>query len=66
MSLFVSLFIHSNLNISEIGGPIVIKFYLEHKWGEGMVALGFGPDRVRPLVSMTTDSSLWIIMGKML
>ena len=29
-----------------------------------MTPLGFGPDRIRTLVSMTTDSSQRVIMGK--
>ena len=33
-------------------------------WGEGKTALGFGPDRIRTLVSMATDSSHWVLMGK--
>ena len=31
-------------------------------WGKG--ALGFGPDRIGTLVSMATDSSHRVIMGK--
>ena len=40
-------------------------FYLKHHWGEGKVALGFGLDRIRTLVSMATDISHRVIMGKM-
>ena len=47
-------------------GPIVTKFYLNHHWGMGKAALGFGPDRIGTLVSMATDSSHMVIMGKML
>ena len=47
-------------------GPIVTKFYLKHYWVGGKKALGFGPDRIRTLVSMATDSSHRVIMGKML
>ena len=54
----------SNMNISETGRPIVIKFHLEHNWGGGLTALGFGLDRIRTLVSMATDSSHRVIMGK--
>ena len=43
-----------------------IKFHLEHHWGGGKAALGFGPDRIRTLVSMATDSSHMVIMGKIL
>ena len=34
--------------------------------GGGKAALGFGPDRIGILVSMATDSSHRVIMGKML
>ena len=54
------------MNISEISLPIVIKFHQEHHWGRGLAALGFGPDRIRTLVSMATDSSYRVIMGKTL
>ena len=40
------------------------KFYLNHHWGEGKAASGFGLDRIRTLVSMATDSSHRVIMGK--
>ena len=59
--LAVCLWTFSNSNISATSGPIVTKFYLNHHWGGGKVALGFGPD----LVSMATDSSHGVIMGKM-
>ena len=42
----------SNMNILETSRPIVIKFYLEHHWDGGLVALGLGPDWIRTLVSM--------------
>ena len=41
-----------------------MKFYLNHHWGRGKAALGFGPDRIGTLVSMATDSSHRVIMGK--
>ena len=56
----------SNMNISEISWPIVMKYHQKHHWGGGLAALGFGPDRIRTLVSMTTDSSHRVIMGKTL
>ena len=56
----------SNMNISETSWPIVIKFHQKHHWGWGLAALGFGPDRIRTLVSMATDSSHRVIMGKTL
>ena len=40
------------------------KFYLKHHWGGGKAALGFWPDRIGTLVSMATDSSNRVIMGK--
>ena len=54
----------SNSNISATSGPIVTKFYLNHHWGGGKAALGFGPDRIGTLVSMATDSSHRVIMGE--
>ena len=54
----------SNLNISEASRPIAIKFYLKHYWGGGKAAWGFGADQFRTLVSMATDSSHRVIMGK--
>ena len=32
----------SNMNISETGCPIIIKFHQKHHWGGGLIALGFG------------------------
>ena len=52
--------------------------YLSNQWanrndiltepslGGGKAALGFGPDRIGTLVSMATDGSHRVIMGKML
>ena len=57
------LFTLSNMNISETSWSIEIKFYLKHHLGEGKAALGFGPNRIRILVSMATDSSHRVIMG---
>ena len=62
----VCVFTLSKMNISETSGSIVSKFYLKHHWVGGKDALGFGPDRIRTLVSMATDSSHRVIMGKML
>ena len=53
-----------NINISETSGPIATKFYLKHHWGGGKAASGFRPDRIGTLVSMATDSSHRVIMGK--
>ena len=44
--------------------PNATKFYLKHHWGEGKAASGFGTDRIRTLVSMATDNSHRVIMGK--
>ena len=54
----------SNMTISETSRPITTKFYLKHHWGGGKAALGFGADQIRTLVSMATDSSHRVIMGK--
>ena len=54
----------SNMNISEIGRRTAIKFYMKHHWGGEKAALGFGADQIRTLVSMATDSSYMVIMGK--
>ena len=62
----VGPFTLSDMNISETSWPIVIKFHLKHYWGGGFAALGFGPDRIRTLVSMATDSSHRVMMGKIL
>ena len=62
----VRLWTFSNSNISATSGPIEMKFYLNHHWGRGKAALGFGLDRIGTLVSMATDSSHRVIMGKML
>ena len=47
----IRAFIHastlSNMNMSETSLTIVIKFHLEHHWGGGLTALGFGLDRIR-------------------
>ena len=51
-------------NISETSRPITTKFYLKHHWGGGKAALGFDADQIRSLVSMATDSSHRVIMGK--
>ena len=64
--LCVCLYTFSNLNISTTSGPIVTKFYLNHNWGGVKAALGFGSGWNGTLVSMATDSSHRVIMGKML
>ena len=62
----VRAFTLSNINISETSWPIVFKFHLEHHWNGGLAALGFGPERIGTLVSMGSDSSHRVIMGKTL
>ena len=52
------------MNISATSGPITTKFYLKHHWAGGKAALGFGPDRIKTLVSMATESSHRVIMEK--
>ena len=64
--VYVCVSTFSNMNISETSGPIATKFYLKHHWVGGKDALGFGPDGIRTLVSMATDRSHRVIMGKML
>ena len=55
---------HLNINISKTSGPIATKFYLKHHWGGVKAALGLEQDRIGTLVSMATDSSHRVIMGK--
>ena len=62
----VRLLTLSNMNISATSRPIATKFYLKHHWGGGKAASGFWPDRIGTLVSMATDSSHRVIMGKIL
>ena len=52
------------MNISETNESIATKFYLKHHLGGGKAASGFGPDRIRTLVSMATESSHRVIMEK--
>ena len=59
----VSLY-QSSCRLSVCLSACVSKFYLKHHWDGGKAALGFRPDRIGTLVSMTTDSSLRVIMGK--
>ena len=54
----------SNMNISATSRSIGMKFYLKHHLGGGKASVGFDPDWVRTLVSMATDSSHRVIMGK--
>ena len=54
----------SNMNISATSWPIGMKFYLKHHWAGGKASVRFDPDLIRTLVSMATDSSHRVIMGK--
>ena len=57
----MGVFTLSNMNISETSGLIAIKFYLKHHIG---VREKLQPDWIRTLVSMATDSSNLVLMGK--
>ena len=52
------------MNISATSRLIGMKFNLKHHCGGGKASVGFDPDRIRTLVSMATDSSHRVIMGK--
>ena len=52
------------MNISATSGLITMEFYQKHHWDGGKAALGFGPDRIRTLVTMATESSHRVIMEK--
>ena len=54
----------SNIYISAASRPIEMKFYLKHHCGGKKASVGFDPDWIRTLVSMATDSSHRVIMGK--
>ena len=56
----------SSINISETRLPIIIKFHQEHHSGGALTVLCFGLDQIRTLVSMATDSSHMVTMGKIL
>ena len=52
----------SIIDISDTSRPMATKFYLKHQWGGRKAAIGFGPDLIRTLVSMATDSTHRVIM----
>ena len=52
----------SSINISATSG-LITKCYEKHHLGMGSV-LGFGPDWIRIPVSLATDSSHRVLMGK--
>ena len=60
----VRLFTLSNMNIFATSWLIGMKFYLKHHWGGEKASVRFDPDQIRTLVSMATDSSHRVIMGK--
>ena len=60
----VRVSVHTFKHIFKTSGPNATKFYLKHHWGEVKAAFGFCQDRIRTLVSMATDSSHRVIMGK--
>ena len=62
MSMCVSTSL--NMTISETSGPIARKFHLKHHWGRGNAAVYFRIDQLKTLVSMVTDYSNKIIIGK--
>ena len=63
MRASISAFTRSNMNIAETSWPINFKIHLEYYRDRGLAALCFGPDRIRTLVSMATDSSHRVILG---
>ena len=54
----------SKKNISEASRLILIKFNVNHNWVRGLIALGFGADCIKIVVSMATDRSHRLTMGK--
>ena len=56
----------SNMNISATSMSNSPKFYLKHHLGEGLIALCFGTGRIGILVSIATNRSNRVIIGKML
>ena len=52
----------SNINISATSWLITMKFYQKHHWDGGKTALGFGPEWIKTLVSMATESSHRVMM----
>ena len=66
MCVCVSVSTLLNINISATSMPVGIKFLQKRYWGSGKAAVGFRPVRIGTLVSMATDSSHKVLMGKML
>ena len=61
---WVRLSTHSGMNISATSRLVTMRFFQKNPWGGRKAALGFGPDRIRTLVSMATDKSHRVIIGK--
>ena len=51
-------------NISEASRPILIVFEVNHQWIGVLIALGFGADCIKTMVSMATDGLHRHTMGK--
>ena len=51
-------------NTSATSGPMTMKFYEKPQWDVEKAASGFGPDRIKTLVPMATESSHRVIMEK--
>ena len=54
----------SKKNVSEACGPILIKSNLNHHWVWGLIALGFGAVCIKIVVSMATNRSHRLAIGK--
>ena len=54
----------SKKNISERSGPDLIKVNVYRHWVGGFIALGFGAECIKIVVSMATDRSHRLTMGK--
>ena len=52
------------MNISATSRPIGMKIYLKHHWDGGKDSVVFGPDCIKTMVSMATNGSHRVIMGK--
>ena len=51
-------------HISETSRPVTIKLNQKHHYGGGLPTFGYNAGRIRTRVSMATDSSHRVIMGK--
>ena len=55
----------SNMNMSKISWPVLIKFYMYYRCSGGKAALCIGADWTTTAVVMASKSSYWLIMEKM-